>query len=178
MEDGVFLDDRRLLLLETPREGSVLREIDLDAGNQVLWEQHVIGLTATRLMIDPSRETWQVLGYDRKRITASASGRIGGTEIEQHQWDVGKTQDAWRRALAASAQDAVVLETHYQPRLFDSLSWELAMFVEPSERTSSRLFGVTAAGATEIATSRLALSCEASPVLGEPPLCASFDGTR
>ena len=53
MEDGVFLDDHRVLLLETPREGSRLCEIDLDDGNSVLWEQHVIGLTATRLLVDP-----------------------------------------------------------------------------------------------------------------------------
>ncbi len=178
MEDGVFLDDHRVLLLETPREGSVLREIDLDAGNEVMWEQRVIGLTATRLLLDASGERWQILGYDRKRITASASGRVGSGEVEQHQWDVGKSQDVWRRALTASANDAIVLETDYHPRLFDSLSWELAMFVEPSERTSSRLFAVSGAGSTEIATSHLALSCEVSPALGEAPLCASFDGTR
>ena len=178
MEDGAFLDDHHLLLLETPREGSVLREIDLDAGNQVLWEQHVVGFTATRLLLDPSGEAWQLLGYDRKRVTASASGRIGGTDVDEHQWDAGKNPDAWRRALAASAEHALVLETRYSRRLFDGLSWELAQLVEPSERMTSRLFTISSSGATEIATSRLYLSCEVSPLIGEPPICVSFDGTR
>jgi hypothetical protein len=178
MEDGVFLDDHRLLLLETPREGSVLREIDLDARNQLLWEQHIVGLTATRLLVDPSAERWQILGYDRKRVTASADGRIGETGFEQHQWDTGRTQDAWRRAIAASAESALVLETRYARRLFDGLSWELAQFVEPSERMTSRLIAASASGPTEVAASRLHLSCEISPAIGEPPICVSFDGTR
>ncbi|HKW00328.1 MAG TPA: hypothetical protein VJN96_10915, partial [Vicinamibacterales bacterium] len=178
MEDGVFLDDHHVLLLETPREGSVIREIDLAAGNQVVWEQHVIGMTATRLLVDRSGERWQLLGYDRKRVTASAAGQIGGTDIDEHQWDAGKAQDAWRRALSASADAALVLETRYSRRLFDGVSWELAQLVEPSERMTSRLLTVTSNGATGIATSRLHLSCEASPVVGEPPICVSFDGTR
>lgn len=178
MEDGVFLDDHHVLLLETPREGSVVREIDLDAGNQVVWEQHVIGMTATRLLLDQSGERWQLLGYDRKRVTASASGRIGGTDVDEHQWDAGKAQDAWRRALSASADSALVLETRYSRRLFDGLSWELAQLVEPSERMTSRLLAISAGGMREIATSRLYLSCEVSPLIGEPPICVSFDGTR
>lgn len=178
MEDGVFLDDHHVLLLETPREGSVLREIDLDAGRQVVWEQHVIGMTATRLLLDRSGEGWQLLGYDRKRVTASAAGRIGGTDVDEHQWDAGRAQDAWRRALAASADAAIVLETRYSRRLFDGVSWELAQLVEPSERMTSRLLAITPSGATEIATSRLSLSCEVSPLIGELPICVSFDGTR
>jgi hypothetical protein len=178
MEDGAFLDDHRLLLLETPREGSVVREIDLDAGNQVLWEQHVIGMTATRLLLDRSSESWQILGYDRKRVTASAAGRVGSSDVDEHQWNAGKAQDAWRRALAASADAALVLETRYSRRLFDGVSWELAQFVEPSERMTSRLLAITPGGATEIAISRLYLSCEVSPLIGEPPICVSFDGTR
>jgi Zn-dependent protease with chaperone function len=178
MEDGAFLDDHRLLLLDTPREGSVVREIDLDAGNQVLWEQHVIGMTATRLLLDRSSESWQLLGYDRKRVTASAAGRVGSSDVDEHEWNAGKAQDAWRRALAASADAALVLETRYSRRLFDGVSWELAQFVEPSERMTSRLLAITPGGATEIAVSRLYLSCEVSPLIGEPPICVSFDGTR
>ena len=178
MEDGVFLDDHRVLLLETPREGSVVHEIDLDAGNQILWEQHVIGLTAARLLTDPSGENWQLLGYDRKRVTASASGQIGGQSVEPHQWDGGRQPDAWRRALTATADAAVVVETQYARRLFDGVSWELAQFIEPAQRMSSRLLLVSPAGATEIATSRLSLNCESSAAIGDPAICVSFDGTR
>ena len=178
MEDGVFVDDHHLLLLETPREGSVVREIDLDAGNEVVWEQHVIGMTATRLLLDRSSEGWQLLGYDRKRVTASATGRVGSSDADEYEWGAGKAQDAWRRALAASADAALVLETRYSRRLFDGLSWELAQFVEPAERMTSRLLTITPGGATEVATSRLYLSCEVSPLIGEPPICVSFDGTR
>ena len=111
-------------------------------------------------------------------MTASAGGRIGGADVEEHQWDAGRRSDVWRRALAASAEQALVLETHYARRLFDGLSWELAQFVEPSERMTSRLLAISPRGATEIATSRLSLSCEVSPAIGDPPICVSFDGTR
>jgi hypothetical protein len=43
---------------------------------------------------------------------------------------------------------------------------------------TSRLLAITPGGATEIAVSRLYLSCEVSPLIGEPPICVSFDGTR
>jgi hypothetical protein len=178
-EEGVFIDDRRLLLLDQQPRGAFLREIRIDRSCQVLWQQVVPGLLSARLSFDPASNRWRLLGWNNTGDVVRAAGTVGGTAIETEQWSAFRGREQQADTVPTSGRDAIVLEIIVQPRFRRLGRWRpLTTLLAPFTRLETRLWAVGSGGAREIAASPLPVTCDGALRSDELPVCAAFDGTR
>jgi len=80
--------------------------------------------------------------------------------------------------VASEGDRALVIETQFRAGPLDGLAPLASAWFFPADRTTTMLRRVTSSGTTDIASSRLRPYCDVSAVIGEPPVCVAFDGTR
>ncbi|HEV3214575.1 MAG TPA: M48 family metallopeptidase [Vicinamibacterales bacterium] len=175
-DDAVFVEEGRLLLLERQPHASVLRLVNLDAGDHDVWSLSV-PLWWADLAIDRSSEQWRLLGWNAAGKIVSAEGHLGDDTVRQAEWQSPADSDDLD-ALGVSGGVVFALENHRLHSLIESeplSTW--VPFLRPGSRTEPRLWRVDDSARSVFATSRTDLSCRGSVLMDEPATCAAFDGT-
>jgi hypothetical protein len=156
----------------------VLREIDLDAANAVTWELPIPNVGVTNLSVSPAGDAWRLYGRTRDNVMVRVDGTVGESAIERREWKLASAANSYAWVVASNGDQALVVETRFRSGPLDGLAPLASAWFFPSDRTTTVLRRVTSSAVTDAAVSRLRPSCDVSPVIGEPPVCVAFDGTR
>jgi len=101
-------------------------------------------------------ETWSLAGYE---------------------WLATDTDDGWIQSIAASGNDALFVEAHYNVGFLQRHGlWRWASLFQPDPETRFRAVGTGAA--VDVAVSRLDAQCFGTALNNDELLCGAFDGTR
>jgi Zn-dependent protease with chaperone function len=178
VDDGLFVDDRHVLLVETSSNSAVLREIDLDAANTVVWQLAIPDVGVTDTLLSPAGDAWRLYGRVHGNVMVRLDGTLGQPAIERKEWKLESSARDYPWVLTSDGDQAIVVEQQYRAGPLDGLAPLASAWFFPAGRTTTVVRRVTSSGAAEIAVSRLRPYCNTSPVIGEPPVCVAFDGTR
>ena len=178
VDDGLFVDDRHVLLLETTSSSAVLREIDLDAANAVIWQLSIPNVSVTNMSLSPAGDAWRLYGRTRGTVMVRVDGMLGQSATARKEWTLDSAARSYPWVLASEGDQALVVETQYRSGPLDGLAPLASAWFFPTDRTTTILRRITPSSTTEIAVSRLRPYCDVSPVVGEPTVCVAFDGTR
>ena len=172
----MFVDDDRLLRLDSRRGKTVLSVVSMEAGAPSRWLKQ-IDFESEDISIDGSDEEWRLLGFDGADIV-SVSGKIGGDAVREERWRTPVEDNDNVRAVAASRERVLALETRFRSWFLDrSRLWRLALFVRPEFRYESRLWTIDAHGRSMIAASRLEVRCPGRSFLEQRMVCTAYDGS-
>lgn len=177
-DDLRFVDDQRVLLLTSARDGVDLREVAIAPPNHILWAVHLPLLTAPRLSLNTDDLSWRVLGSNRAREVVRFEGQVGDVAFRETRWPLGPESDGYIAALAASEDRAIAVESHYErsllqrtmPAVLSQLTWTMP-------RTLATLRAVGPGGHQALRASRFGAQCITEPVHGRSIVCSVFDGT-
>ena len=174
---ALFIDDRRLLILDSHSGETGLQLVNLDT-LAVTWEK-TLDVTSATLSIDRAATTWQLLGYSGKGRFVRITGPVADGEIARHEWRVTSADPEFAAfPLWASGARLVVRATAYNRM---GLSWEQlgrwAMWLDPWD-SETRLLSIDATSARELWHSTLEVNCLAGSFADQPPICSGNDGSR
>jgi Zn-dependent protease with chaperone function len=175
-DEIVFADDDRLIVLDAGEENADVREVHVDAPEEVLWQQRVEGMTSPVLSYRPSSRTWQLLGADMDGGIVRASGCVGKGHVETTRWAPSTDGTRWPQAIAASGSQALVVEARY-PTFGDTTRMSMLLSMLQGFHFESRLSRVDPSGYTEFARTKFMAQCQAT-LSEDRLLCSVFDGTR
>jgi Zn-dependent protease with chaperone function len=178
VDDGLFVDDRHVLLLESASSSAVLREIDLDSANSVIWQLPIPNVDVTDMSLSPAGEAWRLYGRARGNVMVRVDGTLGQPAINRKEWTLAPTAHSYPWVLASQGEQALVVETQYRSGPLDGLAPLASTWFFPTTRTTTIVRRVTSSATTDLAVSRLRPYCDVSSSIGEPPVCVAFDGTR
>ena len=177
-DDAVFVDERRLLLIEEEPGLSILRVVDLGMDDRETWRLRV-PIESSRLWIDRTSATWRLLGSDSNGDIARAEGRIGDDSVRSEGWTALGGRGGHRVVLSASGGQVLALETTHDEPVRRHLGLQrLAPLVEAEPSETSQFWAITDRGREALATSRLSMTCGGAVAGDEETICAAYDGTR
>ena len=174
--EAVFLDDDRVLAADIHDDDAEVREIHVDDPDQAIWERRINGIGTPVLSYRAATRTWQLLGVDNRGGVVRATAVLGDDNVDTTSWAPSPDPTRWPQVIAASGNQALVVETQ-SPSFGDarlSLLWSLLQ----GFRMESRVSRVDSAGHTELARTRFTAQCLAAVVPGDSLMCSAFDGTR
>jgi Zn-dependent protease with chaperone function len=160
---AVFVDERRLLLLERLSGTSSLRLVDLAGGPDEVWNLSV-PVQRARLSFDRASQRWSLLGWNASGDIATATGVVGQDTVGNLGW---KAPDAHVALVSGSSSEVLGLEWKSIPGRFGT--GHHGVFV---------LWSITDRGSSVWTTTRLQLRCGPLSTRGEAALCLAFDGAR
>ena len=174
---ALFIDDRRLLILDSVPGRAGLQLVDVDR-LAATWEK-TLDITSGALSIDRAATTWQVLGYSGKGRLVRITGPIDDGEIVRDEWRVTSADpESAAFPLWASGPRLIVRETAYNRM---GLSWQRlgqwAMWLDPWD-SDTRLLSIDGASARELWRSTLEVNCLPGSFADQPPICSGYDGSR
>ncbi len=177
-DDLRFVDDERVLLLVTGRDGLELREVAIAPPNRILWLQQLPPLGAPRLSLNTADLSWRLLGWNRARDIIRFEGQIGDAGFRETRWSGALTTEGYASALAAAGDDVVVVESRYDLSALgqaEPRAWPILPFLVP--RMESTLRSISRAGRRQSLSSHFAAQCVPDPASGKQLVCSVFDGT-
>jgi Zn-dependent protease with chaperone function len=174
---ALFVDDRRLLVLDSGAGKAVLQLVDADALGAI-WEK-TIEITGGVLAIDRQGAAWQVLGYGGHELIVGISGSIATGEHTRAEWRLSGTSDeSTVFPIWAAGPRLLVRSTNYDRA---SLSWrwfgQFGMWLAPWHGETSLLL-VDGASTRELWRSSLEVNCYPGSFTDAPPICSGYDGSR
>ena len=174
-----FVDDSTVLVARAEEQGTLLRQLRIDAPHQELWRQRVTGLYGASLSIDRGDGRWRLNGYDHDEGIVRAEGIIGTAEVRERRWASRYTRDALIDAVSTDGRDPLIVETSYDTGVLGRLPGQgqlLGMLLN-SFTQHSRYWSIGDDGVTTLGASRLGASCTGG-LEGGALACSVFDGTR
>src|SRR5262249_11021784 len=176
-DDAVFVDERRMLLLEEGHGASTLRVVDLGADNHETWRAR-IAVEGSRLWIDRSSATWRLLGTNSSGDVVRAEGHVGDDAVRTERWSPPGGSDHFV-VLSASRGHVLALETSHRGSLQRYGGPQaVGARVEPERWETSRFWALHDSGNEAFSTSRLSMTCASSVAGSDETICAAYDGTR
>jgi Zn-dependent protease with chaperone function len=176
-EDAVFVDERRVLLLDRGRRASTLRVVDLDAGNVDVWSREV-PVSGARLSFDRASARWRLLGWSGAAAIASVEGRVGSDGVRETRWTYPGLAPTLQ-TLAVASGDVLALESRYRPHpLAAGLFGRWVTMVQPGFHSETQFWSISQRNHRQFAHSRLDLSCGGLSLDEAGATCAAYDGTR
>jgi hypothetical protein len=177
-DHAVFVDEGRVLLLDSQRGVSTLRVVDLEHAAREVWSRQV-PYFAEHVGIDRASKRWQLLGWNADRDIVNVTGTIGGDDLNAESWRRHADDGAYLRPLAVADGQMLALETRSTSTWQRSATLvQLAALVQREYRYESRFWVVRREGAAAFATSHLDLRCPHQSAEDDTPVCAAYDGTR
>jgi heat shock protein HtpX len=176
-DDVAFVDDDRLLIMDEREEGTRIVELSLANQAEATWELTVPDIHGARIAVRAGTREWRLLGWDREKRIARATGHIGSSDVDRMQWTMPTGRRIAPLAIAVSGPDALIVETRYEASLVEGISLLSAATLLHSGLTSSQLWRVGPTGQQDLGLSHLATHCFVE-ALGDALVCGAFDGTR
>ncbi len=174
--EAVFVDDDRVLAVDIHDEHADVREVHVDDPDRAVWERRISGIGNPVLSYRSATRRWQLIGVDNRGGIVRAAAALGEGNVDTTRWAPSPDRTRWPQVIAASGNQALVVETRYP--MFDDPRLGLIFSLMQGLRMESRLSRVDATGHTELATTRFLAQCLASLVPDESLTCSVFDGTR
>jgi Zn-dependent protease with chaperone function len=174
--EAVFVDDDRMLAVDIHDEHADVREVHVDDPDRAVWERRISGIANPVLSYRSAARRWQLIGVDNRGGIVRVAAALGEGNVDTTRWAPSPDRTRWPQVIAASGNQALVVETRYP--VFDDPRLGLIFSLMQGLRMESRLSRVDAAGHTELATTRFLAQCLASLVPDESLTCSVFDGTR
>ena len=165
-DDAVFVDERRLLLLERLSGTTRLRLVDLARASDDVWMLSV-PVQRARLSLDRASQRWWLLGWSASGDIASATGLVGQDTVDNLQWKRPEPEDVRVALISGTSSEVLALESTTRPGHFGA-----------GRRAVSVLWSLADRGSSAWTTTRLELRCGPLSTRGESALCVAFDGTR
>ncbi|HET9371175.1 MAG TPA: M48 family metallopeptidase [Vicinamibacterales bacterium] len=177
--DGVFVDDRRLVLMTRHETHARVSLLDLETMTPA-WITEVPEIGWARLSLDRAGDRWSLLGYGGSpgaRLIQHVRGNLAGDVVDRREWDpmLGGHR-VGGQAIALTGNRVVVWTSEYQPSWMDRIPLGLGRRSDLLGRTRSRLLSVGPSDTREILGTNLVLNCPATIEDEVAPVCSAFDG--
>jgi hypothetical protein len=174
---ALFVDDRRLFVIDSALGKAVLRLVDADTLSAI-WEK-TLDITGGVLSIDRQGTTWQLLGYGREDLIVGISGPIATGEHSRLEWQLpGTSAGSTGFPIWASGSRLLVRSTNYDSA---TVRWPmlgpLGMWLTPWHGETSLLL-IDGASTRELWRSSFDVNCYPSSFIDSAPICSGYDGSR
>ena len=178
-DDVAFVDDNRLLVVQSGPGGVTLKVLSLGSSLEVVWQQFVEDLSAPSLSLDRATGGWRVMGRRDDRSIVRVEGVLGASGVQRMRWPAENTFGGYARAVTTAGSDMLVFETRYDSGpLARVLPWQWAWGLLLPFNQVSRFTTVSDSGRRTFGESRLAVDCMADVLPGDGLVCSVYDGTR
>jgi Zn-dependent protease with chaperone function len=176
-DQAVFVDEARVLLVDSRRGTSTLRVVDLEQAGREVWSRQV-PFYAEHVMVDRASRCWQLLGWNDNRDIVSVTGTVGRDEVNEESWKRRTDDGGYMRPLAVANNRMLALESKMSSAWRSSLLLiRLATLMRQEYGAESRFWSIGRDGASPFATSHFDLRCPHQNA-GQRLVCAAYDGTR
>ena len=179
-DDLAFVDDDRLLVVQSEPRGTMLRVVRLNPSRDVIWQQLVEDLSAPSLSLDRDTGSWRLLGRGDDESIVRVDGVIGTAGVQTKRWPAAHTRGNYIAALTAAGPDMLVVETRYDRSLLALVipwQWTWAHMLQPYSHGVSYAT-VSDRGRRMLGESNLDVNCMAGVLAGDGLACTVYDGTR
>jgi hypothetical protein len=174
-----FVDDNRLLVVQSGPGGVTLKVLRLGSSLDVIWQQFVEDLVVPSLFLDRATGGWRVMGRRDDRSFVRVEGVIGTSGVQRTRWPAEDTFGGYARAVTTAGSGLLVFETRYDSGpLARVIPWQWTWgLVQPFNQVS-RFTTVGDRGRRTFGESRLGVDCMADVLPGDGLVCSVYDGTR
>ena len=174
---GLFIDDQRLLILDSSPGKTGLQLVDVDRLT-VVW-QKTLDITSGSLSIDRAVTMWQMLGFGGRNRLVRISGPIDGGDVARDEWVVTDTDSAFTAfPLWASGSRLLVRSMAYNRMgLSRQMLGQWSLWLDPWS-SDTKLLLIDGASTRELWRSTLTVNCFAGSFADLPPICSGDDGSR
>ena len=178
-DDMFFLSDSELLLVDSEGEDIELRHVRSEMPAHVVWRMRLPSVVGEHVFVIAEQKRWRVLAWDRdRRHIVRAEGLVGSFEFERREWPAMESEEGWTHALAASADEALFVESRYKTGFLHETRYaQWAWLLWPPE-SETWFRGVTGDHVRDVAVSQLDARCHPGALPPDELLCSAFDGTR
>jgi hypothetical protein len=178
-DDVAFVDDNRLLVVESGSGGVTLRVLGLGSSLDVIWQQFVEDVVVPSLSLNRATGGWRVMGRRDDRSFVRVEGVLGTSGVQRRRWPAEDTFGGYARAVTTAGSDMLVFETRYDSGpLARVIPWQWTWGLVQPFNPVSRFTTIGDGGRRTFGESMLDVDCMPDVLPGDGLVCSVHDGTR